>query len=141
VTTCGSDTRGSAYRQWMNAVPMPAAATLARHLRERQVPAVIVGGTARWLVDPTSRRPRDLDVLLPATDDALAALERGLAELDPFSRTRRPRRGAELPEWEPWQLRTRLGNLDVFVLRSPAERTTEVLLHGVPVPVAVRPTG
>lgn len=99
------------------------------------MPAVVVGSTATWLLDRTRRWPKDLDILLPPTGPAIVSLRGALTELRSRSRTRIPRRGAELVEFEPWQLHTCLGGLDVFALRQPVEfvRWVRVGATGVPV--------
>lgn len=117
----------------------PGPVVLAEHLVAAGVPLVVVGGAARWLRAPARAPiPRDLDVLLPPTNDAVAALLASLPGVEGWSRTRRPRGGAELAEYEPWQLMTAFGGLDVFVLHRPALSVATVVHDGVGLPVQVR---
>lgn len=122
----------------MDRRPLPQAAVLAGHLNDRLVPAVVVGGTAAWLADAAAPWPHDLDILLPPLDSAVTALGEAIADLQPCTRTRWPRSGDELTEFEPWQVRTTLGALDVFALRRPMERTKNVQLGGHTVTFAPR---
>jgi hypothetical protein len=81
-----------------------------------------VGSTARWLHDPTrAPRPRDLDVLLEATEVAIASLWAAMSAVGGWTLSRVPQTGRDLRAREPWQLMTRHGPLDVFADRDHPE--------------------
>ncbi|MGQ0466941.1 MAG: hypothetical protein ACT4QG_16675 [Sporichthyaceae bacterium] len=118
---------------------LPQPVRLATALVEAGVPIVVAGGTAAWLTaSDEAPLPSDLDVLLPPTDDAVAGMVAALALVNGRSVTRCPRHGEELVEFEPWQLMTDLGPLDVFALQRPLRLTRavqlgagmEVFVHG-----------
>lgn len=117
----------------------PDPIVLAEHLVAAGVPVVLVGGAARWLRAPNDAPvPGDLDVLLPPTDAAIAAVLGVLPGVDGRSRTRRPRTGPELAAFEPWQLVTRHGGLDVFVLHRPLPAVTHAVHGGLVLPLLIR---